>query len=51
MPPRALKPTFALSDPDTRVYVGDCRELIPRIPDCAAGEVDLVFADPEDIVT
>lgn len=46
MPPRALKPTFALSDPDTRVYVGDCRELIPRIPDCAAGKVDLVFADP-----
>jgi site-specific DNA-methyltransferase (adenine-specific) len=28
------------------VYVGDCREIIPRIPECAAGRVDLVFADP-----
>jgi len=29
-----------------RVYVGDCRELLPRIPECAAGKIDLVFADP-----
>ena len=29
-----------------RVYVGDCRELLPRIPEVAAGSVDLVFADP-----
>lgn len=32
--------------PDCRVYVGDCRELLPRIPACAKGQVDLVFADP-----
>jgi adenine-specific DNA-methyltransferase len=31
---------------EARVYVGDCRDLIPRIPECAAGQVDLVFADP-----
>ena len=31
---------------DARVYVGDCRELLPRIPECVAGQVDLVFADP-----
>ncbi len=42
----ALKPTHALKDPETRVYVGDCRDLLPRIPECAKGEVDLIFADP-----
>lgn len=46
-PPLApLQPTFRATDPDTRVYVGDCRELLPRIPEVARGEVDLVFADP-----
>lgn len=39
-------PDFESRDPHTRVYVGDCREVIPRIPECAAGKVDLVFADP-----
>ncbi len=29
-----------------RVYVGDCREVVPAIPECAAGSVDLIFADP-----
>ena len=29
-----------------RVYTGDSRELLPRIPECAQGKVDLVFADP-----
>lgn len=28
------------------MYVGDCREVIPRLPEAAAGMVDLVFADP-----
>lgn len=42
----ALKPRHALANPDTRVYVGDCRDLLPRIPECAAGQIDLVFADP-----
>lgn len=29
-----------------RVYVGDSRDLLPRIPECAKGAVDLIFADP-----
>lgn len=29
-----------------RVWVGDTRELLPKIPEVAAGTVDLVFADP-----
>jgi site-specific DNA-methyltransferase (adenine-specific) len=41
-----LKPTFQLNDPDCRYYVGDCRELLPRIPEVKRSEVDLVFADP-----
>ena len=40
------KPTFQLSDPDTRVYVGDNREVLPTIPEVREGSVDLVFADP-----
>lgn len=39
-------PTHALKSPDTRIYVGDCRELLPAIPECAAGKIDLIFADP-----
>ena len=31
---------------EVSVYVGDCRELLPRIPQCASGSVDLIFADP-----
>jgi DNA modification methylase len=46
MSPRPLKPTFQLDDPDTRVYVGDCRELLPRIPEVRESSVDLIFADP-----
>ncbi len=29
-----------------KVYVGDCREVLPNIPQVKRGEVDLVFADP-----
>ena len=29
-----------------RIYCGDCREILPRIPECARAEVDLIFADP-----
>lgn len=43
---RVVEPTHVLSDPEARVYVGDCRELLPRIPEVRAGVVDLVFADP-----
>lgn len=42
----AVAPWRAAKDPDTRVYLGDCRELLPRIPEVARAEVDLVFADP-----
>lgn len=46
LPSKAPKPTHHLSNPDTRVYVGDCRELLRTVPECAAGKVDLIFADP-----
>ncbi len=29
-----------------RVYVGDCREILARLPEVKKKEVDLVFADP-----
>jgi site-specific DNA-methyltransferase (adenine-specific) len=46
MTARPIKPAHSLTDPDTRIYVGDCREVLPAIPEVAAGEVDLIFADP-----
>jgi DNA modification methylase len=44
--PVPLPPTFALADPDARVYVGDCRQILPRLADVVTRSVDLVFADP-----
>lgn len=41
-----LAPALQTSDGGVRVYTGDCRELLKAIPECAAGEVDMVFADP-----
>ncbi len=41
---RGLKPAHAEKDPDTRVYVGDCRDVLAGLPD--RGKVDLIFADP-----
>tara|TARA_B100001059_G_scaffold236442_1_gene286947 strand:+ start:15154 stop:16170 length:1017 start_codon:yes stop_codon:yes gene_type:complete len=38
------KPLFEAMEPDTRVYLGDCREVLANLPD--RGKVDLVFADP-----
>ncbi len=35
-----------LTNPEARVYIGDCREIIARVPECRAGTVDLIFADP-----
>lgn len=43
--PKPLRPA-GRGLPECRVYVGDCRELLSKIPECAKGEVDLVFADP-----
>jgi site-specific DNA-methyltransferase (adenine-specific) len=40
----AREPTFHDASPDTRLYVGDCRDVLPALPD--QGCVDLVFADP-----
>lgn len=45
-PAKGPRPDLTLKDPDTRIYIGDCRDLLARIPECAAGQVDLVFADP-----
>ena len=39
-----VTPAFSADDPDTRLYVGDCRDVLPSLPD--RGDVDLVFADP-----
>jgi site-specific DNA-methyltransferase (adenine-specific) len=41
---RTLRPRHKAADPDTRVYVGDCRDVLANLPE--NGEVDLVFADP-----
>ncbi len=46
VPVNAASPWKQADNPDTRVYIGDCRELLPRIPEVARAEVDLVFADP-----
>ncbi len=40
----SVKPAHRADDPDTRLYVGDCRDVLATLPD--AGKVDLVFADP-----
>jgi site-specific DNA-methyltransferase (adenine-specific) len=43
----ALSPFWtARKKPEARVYVGDCRDILPRIPEVKAGTLDLVFADP-----
>jgi len=43
---RAPKADFTWQRPTGRVFVGDCRELLREIPECKAGKVDLIFADP-----
>ncbi len=39
-----IEPAHQDRKPDTRVYVGDCRDVLASLPD--RGKVDLVFADP-----
>jgi len=39
-----VTPAHSTDDPDTRVYVGDCRDVLANLPD--RGSVDLIFADP-----
>jgi len=41
-----IVPDFSLSDPGTHLFVGDCREVMPRIAEVKTGAVDLIFADP-----
>ncbi|MCZ6836848.1 MAG: DNA methyltransferase, partial [Planctomycetota bacterium] len=41
---KSLKPAFSSKDPDTRLYVGDCRDVLAQFPE--KGHVDLIFADP-----
>lgn len=43
-PAGGLQPAHRAESPDTRLYVGDCRDILPALPD--RGGVDLVFADP-----
>ncbi|MEM7228478.1 MAG: DNA methyltransferase [Planctomycetota bacterium] len=43
-PKQDLTPTHHADEPDTRVYVGDCRDVLANLPD--RGNVDLIFADP-----
>jgi DNA modification methylase len=42
----SLRPFKTLEKPEARVYVGDCRQILPRIEEVKAGTLDLVFADP-----
>jgi site-specific DNA-methyltransferase (adenine-specific) len=37
------KPNYHLDDPETAVYIGDCRQVLEGIPEKS---VDLIFADP-----
>jgi len=38
-----FRPNYHLSEPQTDVYVGDCREVLANLPE---ESVDLIFADP-----
>lgn len=40
----SCRPTYELGD--SRVFVGDSRELLRAVPECRAHAVDLIFADP-----
>jgi site-specific DNA-methyltransferase (adenine-specific) len=37
------QPSFQLNNPETAVYVGDCRDILGELPQSS---VDLIFADP-----
>ncbi|MHC5022726.1 MAG: DNA-methyltransferase [Planctomycetota bacterium] len=43
-PAADLVPAHQAADPDTRIYLGDCRDVLAALPE--RGQVDLVFADP-----
>lgn len=37
---------YKLEDPMLRIHVGDCRDVLAKLPEFRRKEVDLVFADP-----
>lgn len=37
---------YELDDPLLRIHVGDCREVLSKLPEFRGREVDLIFADP-----
>ncbi len=43
---KSVRPFAQLDEPDTRIYLGDCRDVLPHLPKDVRGCVDLVFADP-----
>lgn len=42
----APAPTFSTPGGNSRVWVGDCRRILSKLPEALDGRVDLVFADP-----
>lgn len=44
--PTEPEPEYAIAEPPCRIHVGDCRELLPELPEVRRSELDLVFADP-----
>ncbi|KAA0214020.1 MAG: site-specific DNA-methyltransferase [Leptolyngbya sp. PLA3] len=45
--PKSMPPlVHPVSGVDARVWVGDCREILPTLPEIQKSELDLVFADP-----
>ncbi len=40
------RPCYSVESPEARFYVGDCREILPRLAEVRKSMVDLVFADP-----
>jgi site-specific DNA-methyltransferase (adenine-specific) len=43
-PKRDVAAVYQTSQPETQVYVGDCRNVLRSLPE--RGQVDLIFADP-----
>ena len=41
---KLIKPNFTDTNPETSLFIGDCREVLPKIPE--QNSVDLIFADP-----
>lgn len=40
------RPAYRLESPQARVYVGDCRTVLPALAEVQSRAVDVVFADP-----